>query len=72
VVGETVREPAVATGPIGDMEALEAPLLVQVSVDEPPAAMAVVLAENEPVGGGMTVTVVCFVTVPPAQDRVSV
>lgn len=58
-VGETFVEPPVAeTVPtVGLIEALAAPLPVQVKVDATPGATVVGLAERLPVGNGTTVTV---------------
>ena len=53
------------------MEALVALALVQVSVDELSTPMVVGLAEKVPVGVGTTVTVTCFVIVPPSPSQAS-
>ncbi len=47
-------------------------VVVHVTVEDWPGAMDVGLALNVIAGGGWTVTVTCFVAVPPAPDAVRV
>ncbi len=56
------------------METLVALALVQESMDELPCVIDAGIAENVPVGDDVmvTVTVTCFVVVPPAPVSVSV
>jgi len=47
-------------------------VVVQVNVEDCPVVMEAGLAANVIAGGSFTVTVTCFVTVPPAPVAVSV
>jgi hypothetical protein len=72
-VGETETDPLLTgvTAPIPLIEALVAPLLVQLNVDAPPVPIDVGLAEKVPLGGGTTVTATCCKVVPPIPVNVS-
>ena len=75
VVGDTDREPPETgvTDPMPwSMEMLVAFPVAHVSVDELPETIDVGLADSEPVGTGVTVTVAVRVIVPPAPVMVAV
>ena len=74
MVGEIVTEPpdTGVTEPMPLMEAAVALALDHVSVVEEPWLIEPAAAVSEPVAAGVTATVTCLVTVPPAQVRLSV
>src|SRR5258708_25014039 len=73
VCGVTETEPLVGRAPRPvSMVTVVAFVVVHVSVEDLPSAMLMGFALNVIVGAGVTVTVTCFVAVPPAPVAVSV